>query len=649
MKKVLIGSTIRQEPETLKYFLSSLRFLFKKDIQVDYMFIDDNIEQVSTNLLNKFRPLESNVNIIKMGGSQDKYNKDKVTHYWDEELTWKVAYFKNLIIDYCRKNNYGYLFLVDSDLVLHPATLINLIGTKKDIISEIFWTRWEPDKIKMPQVWLYDEYTVYRIDRRDKNLSKEERQKRSREFFNMLKKPGVYRVGGLGACTLFSRHILESGISFAEIYNISFWGEDRHLSIRAAALGFDLFVDTHYPAYHIYRKSDLEEVSNYIESFREMSFKGCKSQIFKIINGILLDMESLDFRYKFKGGDYKKYFTQQGWLSFNYDDKKEQTIKYRCIYRASRGELLDLSFYNQFRKCDLVFNLNFKGSEAGVKIEKSRKINIQFIYDYNWKINQYSIIKEESKCNNSQKMFIEGDNYVRIVKLGVPVLTLAMLVHDEADRYLGQGLEHISKYADNAVILDDASTDDTVKICRKKLKDIPIKIVSNEKSGFDNELKLRKQLWKMVLETDPDWILCLDADEIFEDRAITYIRKLIRNTEVDVYAFRLYDFWDSKYYREDQYWNAHLRYSPFLIRYQPQFSYSWNEKPLHCGRFPANITKLPTSKSSLRIKHFGWAGKKDREDKYEKYMRLDPEGEYGDIEQYESILDPDPNLKKWVE
>ena len=30
------------------------------------------------------------------------------------------------------------------------------------------------------------------------------------------------------------------------------FGEDRHFCIRAAALGLSLYVDTHYPAYHIY-------------------------------------------------------------------------------------------------------------------------------------------------------------------------------------------------------------------------------------------------------------------------------------------------------------------------------------------------------------------------------------------------------------
>lgn len=70
-------------------------------------------------------------------------------------------------------------------------------------------------------------------------------------------------MGGLGACTLIRRSVLEAGVNFDRIPNVSFWGEDRHFCIRAQAYGFQLFVDTHYPAYHIYRLSDLPGAAAY--------------------------------------------------------------------------------------------------------------------------------------------------------------------------------------------------------------------------------------------------------------------------------------------------------------------------------------------------------------------------------------------------
>jgi len=49
---------------------------------------------------------------------------------------------------------------VDSDLVLHPNLIEYLKAANKDIISEIFWSRWHNEKPFEPNVWLYDEYDL---------------------------------------------------------------------------------------------------------------------------------------------------------------------------------------------------------------------------------------------------------------------------------------------------------------------------------------------------------------------------------------------------------------------------------------------------------------------------------------------------------
>ena len=59
--------------------------------------------------------------------------------------------------------------------------------------------------------------------------------------------------------------------------------------------------------------------------------------------------------------------------------------------------------------------------------------------------------------------------------------------------------------------------------------------------------------------------------------------------------------WNETHYREDEYWNAHSVYRPFLMRYQPN----------------------------------------------KRYQLLDPDAIYGIREQYDSILDTNPNLIKW--
>ena len=262
-KRVLVGSPVYQKPEILDAFLKSLKNLNRNTISIDYIFVDDNIDKNSSQLLAEFEREESRV-IIRQGKEQGVYLCNDESHHWDDNLMLKVANYKNSIIDYAIENNYDYLFFVDSDLVLHPNLIEHLKATNKDIVSEIFWSQWHKGRPLEPNVWLFDEYDLV-PKRLGEKLSEKEMDLRQIKFLNQLRIPGVYEVGGLGACTLISRAALTEGVNFKSIKNLTIRGEDRFFCIRAAVLGIDLFVDTHYPAYHIYREQDLDGVEEYVK------------------------------------------------------------------------------------------------------------------------------------------------------------------------------------------------------------------------------------------------------------------------------------------------------------------------------------------------------------------------------------------------
>lgn len=253
-RKILIGSPICQKPAILEAFLLSIKRLWLMDYEVHYHFIDNNYELHSREILDGFQQRAENVLIEHFSEhSEELYHG----HNWSENKIWKVANYKDHIIRRAWQEDFDYLFLIDSDLLLYPQTVAHLIETGKEIIAEIFWTIWSEGAIEQPQVWLTDFYTQYKKDTKEV-LSVEEEWVRTRAFFNLLRTPGVYEVGGLGACTLIAKSAIKKGVSFKRIKNISFWGEDRHFCVRAAALGIDLFVDTQYPACHIYRDSELQ-------------------------------------------------------------------------------------------------------------------------------------------------------------------------------------------------------------------------------------------------------------------------------------------------------------------------------------------------------------------------------------------------------
>ncbi|MWC29467.1 glycosyltransferase [Paenibacillus sp. MMS18-CY102] len=539
--RLLIASPIRQSPDILALFLHALLRLRTNGIDVAYRFIDDNDDPRSSKLLQQFAqaagPAATMLTIPAQ--SEEAYVRTEYTHQWSESLIWKVASFKNSLLTHAREAQYDYLLLADSDLVLHPDTVHWLVSADRPIVSEIFWTRWQPESAAQPQVWMRDEYVQWEQQRGEK-LSNEEQAHRYAAFMNKLRTPGLYEVGGLGALTLISQAALAGNVHFGPISNLSFWGEDRHFCIRAAALGYPLFVDTHCPAFHIYRQADREGAETFLREHAPPSI---------------------------------------------------QQPPAVASFAAMTADL----------------NLRINSATSASTLS--------------------SIILQEQR----------------------PKLTLSMAVRNESDRYLRQILASHRRYIDEAVIIDDASEDGTAAICLQELEGIPVRLIRNARSRFGNEIELRKQQWAETVASQPEWILCLDADEQFEERFAADVHALLAQQDTDMYCFRLYDLWDASHYREDFYWRAHDTYRPFLLRYRPDFTYEWQETPQHCGRLPINIFQLPNQVSQLRLKHYGWSNPKDRQAKYERYMRLDPDGRYGWREQYESILDAQPRLIQWEE
>lgn len=603
--RVLIGSPVHQSNEILNEFLISLKELDKENLEVNYFFIDDNINENSSNLLKKFQDDNDNVYIEKSNMQCNIYMKNETTHMWTENLISKVAGFKNRIIEFAKKNEYDYLFFIDSDIVISPKTLLQLINDKKDVISNIFWTRWQPETMEMPQVWVKDSYLFYnKID--NFNTSDEDILKQTKEFLTKLRIPGVYKVGGLGACTLLSKNALIKGVNFNSIYNISFWGEDRAFCIRAAALGLELFVDTNYPAYHIYRESDLHGVENYK---RELVIK-------------------------------------------EEEKKAEQTKMVRIFienYLIGKYKNEDNSLNIESVNIDRLDNINFKAIAIMNEIRYIEDIS----YLYKYKFEAYLLVENDEIVLNEIREIEKLENpnkyIVRIAKKIDNKLVLSMIVKNEEGRYLEKALLKHREFIDKAVFIDDGSTDKTIDIIKNCLSGIPIVIERNEESKFKNEIELRKQQWNLTMKSKADWALILDADEIFEDNFKDYVQGLINNRDYDAYSFRVYDFWSENEYREDALWGAHKFYRCFLVRGQENFKYEWRESAQHCGRVPYNIYQLPNAISNLRLKHYGWAKEEDRIQKYKRYMELDTNGIFGSLPQYNSILDKNPNLVTWIE
>ena len=280
MSRILIGSPIKQKSNILKEFLIGLDEADKGINEVSFYFVDDNTEPESTALLESFSQTHNVVlkkgselfNVSENGFEENDYHN----HGWKTVNLAKVTEYKNTIINYCIEKKFDYLFLIDSDIVIDKKTIPQLISDNVEIVSNVFWNQWQingmlvPQCFWMPDIYLQDE--AFNVRR-----PFQESHKIRMDTYEQMKTPGLYKVNGLGACTMIAKSALEKGVNFKEIYNLEIPGEDRPFCIRAGALGITLYMDTHYPAYHISREVYLDRV----DEFKRDGFKFDMCQVFE--------------------------------------------------------------------------------------------------------------------------------------------------------------------------------------------------------------------------------------------------------------------------------------------------------------------------------------------------------------------------------
>lgn len=175
--------------------------------------------------------------------NETAYSVSEETHAWTTGAVDHIAEIKNKAIGRFLGTTATHLLLLDSDICPPPNLLNVLQAARAPIVSEVFWTRWEPKFFIAPQVWEFSPYGFL-----------------SPEWIVRLRTPGLYSVGGLGACTLIERRVLEAGVNFSRVNGLPrSWGEDRSFCVRAAVAGFPLLASTRATPFHVYRPSLVPE------------------------------------------------------------------------------------------------------------------------------------------------------------------------------------------------------------------------------------------------------------------------------------------------------------------------------------------------------------------------------------------------------
>lgn len=241
MKKILITAPVHQDIKIFKEYLWSLnRLIIPEGYEIYKHFYLHNAGNLKKFLnSNEYEVFNDNVEV----------QQSDLTHIWTQQNFSAVAQMRTKALEYARKNNFDYIFSVDSDVILHKETLIDLLNEQKDAIAKIYWTAWSAE-----QPW---------------NLAPNCYDGRDSEgricYFNNLnnyKIIGTYETGVTGAAILISSRIFnEPLINYypIKILSTSFW-EDFAFCTRCKCVIPDIkfYIQTMHPAKHLYRKEDYE-------------------------------------------------------------------------------------------------------------------------------------------------------------------------------------------------------------------------------------------------------------------------------------------------------------------------------------------------------------------------------------------------------
>ena len=200
----------------------------------------------------------------------------------------------------------------------------------------------------------------------------------------------------------------------------------------------------------------------------------------------------------------------------------------------------------------------------------------------------------------------------------------AMRIKNEA-RHIHEVLSRALLLCQRVLVFDDHSTDETPAICRSFGDRVTV-----YESPFDglNEARDKNYLLAKIAEANPEWVLWIDGDEVLELSGPERLRQAAANAgDVAAFYLRVAYVWDDPHHiRVDGLFGRFARLSFFRLRGQPveqlHFPTNGHGGNFHCGNVPQGLVG-GRREINVRLKHFGYMTRAQRQAKYAWYTTID--------------------------
>lgn len=191
------------------------------------------------------------------------------------------------------------------------------------------------------------------------------------------------------------------------------------------------------------------------------------------------------------------------------------------------------------------------------------------------------------------------------------------------EKYLERSLKEFKRLCDDVMIATNNADEKTIKTIKK---------YGFETYADDREWGIYQPDIKTSLLTRagqrfaPDWIIAIDADEVFCPSFTRERAEALTESEEIAFNFLVVNLYNDEFHFAhssgiQRFWN--IRFFKFL----PEYGLQYQRKALHCGLAPPIAYKYGWH-APYYLLHFGLMLKEDRLRKIERYRKYDPNKRY---------------------
>ena len=216
------------------------------------------------------------------------------------------------------------------------------------------------------------------------------------------------------------------------------------------------------------------------------------------------------------------------------------------------------------------------------------------------------------------------------------------------EKYLTRSLDEFKRLCDDAIIATNNADEETINL----IDSYGFKHYEDNREWGLAQPDIKTSLLTKAGELNPDWIVAIDADEVFAPSFTREEAEKLTQTGEIAYYFLVVNLYNNEQHFAhgagvQQFWNIRF------YKYMPEYGLQFQRKALHCGLGPP-ITYKYGWHAPFYLLHYGLMDKADRERKQARYRKYDPNKRYKAGAYYDELgqelpmrkFDPEGLLRK---